>query len=48
VPIALASFGFSVYIGILAIPMLLIAVIVWANPVFEGSQRDIEELSAPA
>ncbi len=48
VPIALAGFGFSVYIGILAIPMLLIAVIVWANPLFEGSQRDIEELGAPS
>jgi putative MFS transporter len=46
VPIALAGFGFSLYIGILAIPMLLIAVIVWANPIFEGSQRDLEELSA--
>lgn len=46
VPIALAGVGFSTYIGILAIPMLLIAIIVWANPVFEGSQRDIEELGS--
>ena len=48
VPIALSTFGFSLYVGLLSIPMFLIALIVSRNPVFEGSQRDLEELGAPS
>jgi len=46
VPIALASFGFSLYIGLLAIPYALNAVIVAFQPMMEGNQRSLEELSA--
>lgn len=48
VPIAMAGLGFSAYIAILSIPMLLIAVIVWRFPEFEGSRKDLETLGAPA
>jgi putative MFS transporter len=48
VPIALSTFGFSLYIGLLSIPMFLVGIIVMRNPMFEGSQRDLEELGAPS
>jgi putative MFS transporter len=46
VPIALASFGFGVYIGLLAIPYALNAVIVACQPMMEGNQKSLEELAA--
>ena len=48
VPIALSTFGFSLYIGLLSIPMFLIALIVSRSPVLEGSHRDLEWLGAPS
>jgi MFS transporter, putative metabolite transport protein len=48
VPIALSSFGFSLYIGLLSIPMFLLAFIVSRNDFFEGSQRDLDELGEAA
>jgi putative MFS transporter len=48
VPQALAGLGFSTYIGLLSIPMFLIAVIVWRFPMFESSVADLEELGAPS
>lgn len=48
VPIALATFGFSLYIGLLAIPMFLVGVIVMTNPIFEGSQHTLEQLGQPS
>ncbi len=48
VPIALSTFGFSLYIGLLAIPMFLVGIIVMTNPIFEGSQRKLEHLGAPS
>jgi MFS transporter, putative metabolite transport protein len=48
VPSALAGLGFSTYIGLLSIPMFLIAVIVWRFPLFESSSQDLERLGAPS
>jgi MFS transporter, putative metabolite transport protein len=48
VPMALAGLGFSTYIGLLSIPMFLIAVIVWRFPLFESSSHDLEQLGAPS
>jgi MFS transporter, putative metabolite transport protein len=48
VPIALSSFGFSLYIGLLSIPMFLLAFIVSRNDFFEGSQKDLDELGEAA
>jgi MFS transporter, putative metabolite transport protein len=48
VPTALAGLGFSTYIGLLSIPMFLIAVIVWRFPLFESSSQDLEKLGAPS
>jgi putative MFS transporter len=48
VPVALSTFGFSLYIGLLSIPMFLIAFIVSRSPVLEGSHRDLEGLGAPS
>lgn len=45
VPTALAGFGFSTYIAVLALPMLAIAVIVSRVPLFESSLRSLEDLS---
>jgi MFS transporter, putative metabolite transport protein len=45
VPIALAGFGFSTYLAILAMPVLAIAIIVRCVPLFESSLRSLEELS---
>jgi putative MFS transporter len=46
VPIALANIGFSLYIGLLAIPYALNAVVVACHPMLEGNQRSLEELAA--
>jgi MFS transporter, putative metabolite transport protein len=48
VPTALAGLGFSTYIGLLSIPMFLIAIIVWRFPLFESSSQDLEKLGAPS
>ena len=48
VPIALSTFGFSLYIGLLAIPMFLVGIIVMTNPIFEGSQHKLEHLGQPS
>jgi MFS transporter, putative metabolite transport protein len=48
VPLALGTFGFSTYVALLSLPMFLLAFIVSRNDVFEGSQRDLEELSSAA
>jgi MFS transporter, putative metabolite transport protein len=45
VPIALSSFGFSLYIGLLSIPMLLLSFIVSRYDFFDGSQKDLDELA---
>jgi MFS transporter, putative metabolite transport protein len=45
VPIALAGFGFSTYLAILAMPVLAIAIIVRCVPLFESSVRSLEDLS---
>ena len=44
VPIALSSFGFSLYIGLLSIPMFLLAFIVSRNDFFDGGQKGLDEL----
>jgi len=49
VPVALAGIGFGPYIALLAIPMLLLALIVSRNPLFDSGQASLEavERSAP-
>jgi hypothetical protein len=46
VPIALSTFGFSLYIALLAIPYALNMVNVAFHPMLEENQKSLEELAA--
>jgi putative MFS transporter len=45
-PIALSTVGFSVYVGLLALPMFAIAIIVWRVDLFETTGLELEALEA--
>lgn len=46
VPLALSSIGFGAYIGLLAVPMLLLALIVSRVDLFDSGRRSLETLEA--
>jgi hypothetical protein len=46
VPTAIAKFGFSTYVAILAIPMLTIAFIAFFSPDLDGGGRPLEVIES--
>jgi MFS transporter, putative metabolite transport protein len=45
-PVALRTVGFGLYVGVLAVPMLLIALLTALNPLLDSGGRALEEVSA--